>query len=135
MRLECGCPDNYPEWDGENIDLSGQPVHIMPIPTFLHMPLSFETFLSRQWHEIEQLGLKEKWPGLVLSQTGFFRGKIISLLESGDSPARHVQYLPMHFHMRGMLHKGNIGSTKESISKLQSVIFDEGHMPKELFLC
>jgi hypothetical protein len=135
MRLECGCPATFPDWDGVDIDLSGQPAHILPIPTFLHMPLSFETYLNRQWKDIKRFELTEKWPGLVLTQTGFFRGRIIAMLENGESPSRYVQSLPLSFQLHARLHKGDMGTIRESIRRLQSSLIDAARMPKELYLC
>lgn len=135
MRLDCGCPSEYPDWDKQDVDLSRHAAHVMPIPTLFHMPLSFESYLDRQWQEIQQLELQETWPGLVLTHTGFFRGRIVALVKSADSPSRRVETLPSPFRVRGLLHQGDIGTIKNSVRMLQSQLLDEGRMPKELYLC
>ena len=81
MSLSCACPEHYPDWDGKDINLGGQCVHTLSIPMFLHMPLSYEVYLKRQYNDIQGLQLKEPWPGLVLTRTGMFRGTIMRLLQ------------------------------------------------------
>jgi hypothetical protein len=134
MRLPCGCPDAVPDWNDRDVDLSHHAAHILPVPTLLHMPLSHGLYVQRQRHDIEQLELRETWPGLVLLQTGFFGGRIIALLESAESPSRHVQTLPAPFRVRGKLHAGGIGTVRNSVRALQSQLLDAGRMPKELYL-
>ena len=135
MTARCPCPDNYPQWHEQDIDLSGTPVHILKIPSFLYMPISYEVYAQKQLHDVEQLELDERWPGLVLTRTGFLRGEIIRILKSGSSPSRFVRNLDGSFKLRGFLHIGGIGTLKESTRKLQIQLFDMGRMPKELFLC
>ena len=135
MRLACGCPQHFPHWHNEDVDLSSQPTHILPIPTLFHMPLAYETYLQKQFQEIEQLGLQEKWPGLVLCRTGFFRGQLIAPLEHDDSPSRRMHRLESPFLLRALLHDGDMSIIKSSIKKLQMDLFDMGRMPKELYLC
>lgn len=134
MALDCGCPESWPDWHKQDINLGGATAHILGIPTFLHMPLSYGLYVARQRGEIETLELTEKWPGLVLTTTGFMRGKIISILETANSPSRRVQALPMEFTLHAYLHNGGIGTVKESMRKLQSSLFDQGRMPKELYM-
>lgn len=135
MRLECGCPAEYPDWDAKDLDLSNQLVHILNLPMFLHMPLAYTAYLNRQFSEISNLELTEKWPGLILTQTGFFRGRILSLLESEQTLSRHVKSLPMPFNLHGMLHNGGIDTMRKSALQLQAKLFDIGKMPKELYIC
>ena len=134
MRLACGCPDAFPDWNGNDVDLSLHAAHILPITTFFHMPLSYATSLERQRNDIEHLELPELWPGFVLTQTNFMSGRIISLLGSAQSPSRHVIRLPAAFHLHGKLHPGGISTLRNSARELQSTLFDRGRMPKELFL-
>jgi len=135
MTLECGCPESFPDWHEQDIDLGGTAAHILGIPTFLHMPLSYGIYAARQHQAVEQLELKERYPGLMLTKTGVLRGKIISLLEQGNSPSRFVQSLPLDFKLRGYLHPGGIGTIREAHRALQSTLFDLGRMPKEMYLC
>lgn len=131
----CSCPDSYPDWHEQDTDLSGKPTHTLPMPTFFHMPMSYDTYLQKQQQDIEHLELEEEWPGLVLTKTGFMRGAIVRILKSGDSPSRFIQHLDPDFQVRGFLHPGGIGTIKESMRKLQNSLFDMGRMPKELYLC
>lgn len=135
MILACGCPSDYPDWDQRNIDLGGSCVHVLGIPTLIHMPLAYEAYLKRQQQEIFQLGLKEKWPGLVLTRTGFLRGSMTRLLEMDESPAHRVTYLSRPFHVRGTLHQGDIGTIRRSVRESQASLFDAGKKPRELYLC
>ena len=70
MILECGCPGEYPDWHGQEVDLSHHAAHVLPIATFFHMPLSYETYRQMQQQEIDQLELQERWPGFTLTRTG-----------------------------------------------------------------
>ena len=135
MSQECHCPTTYPDWHERDIDLSGKPTHSMKVASFFFMPLSLDTYLNKQQYDIDTLELAEEWPSLVLTKTGMLRGEIIRILESGDSPSRHIRYLPADFKLRGLLHNGGIGTIKESTRKLQASLFDSGRMPKELYLC
>lgn len=45
MSMPCGCPTDVPAWDGQDIDLSGKHVHILPIPMFMHMPIAYGLYL------------------------------------------------------------------------------------------
>ena len=134
MRLACGCPDTFPDWHGKDVDLSLHCAHILPVTTFFHMPLSYAAQRERQRNEIEQLELQEPWPGFILTQTNFMSGRIISLLNPAQSPSRHVVCLPAAFQLQGKLHPGGIGTLRNSARELQSMLFDAGRMPKELFL-
>jgi hypothetical protein len=134
MTLACGCPERFPEWDGQDVDLGGQMVHSLPIPTLLHMPLAFELYVKRQQQMIDGLQLKEQWPGLVLVQTGFLRGAVIRLLESVRSPAHHLRVLPRPFRVRAALHHGNLSTARKVIQQMQMALVDAGRRPRELYL-
>jgi hypothetical protein len=134
MMLECGCPADYPDWHGQDIDLGHQPAHILPIASFLHMPLSYEIYKQRQQSEIEQLELRERWPGFALTRTGWLRGEMIRLLEEGESPSRHFHHLPADFQLQGFLHEGGIGTVRKSVREQQMLLLDSGRMPKEMYL-
>jgi hypothetical protein len=131
----CPCPSHYPDWHEKDIDLSGKPAHILPMPTLFHMPLSYDMYAQKQQKDIDLLELQEQWPGLVLTRTGFFRGSLIRVLTSGESPSRFIRYLEQDFKLRGFLHQGGIGTIKDSTRRLQNSLFDMGRMPKELYLC
>jgi hypothetical protein len=131
----CSCPSSYPDWHEQDVDFSGQPTHTLPMPTILHMPMSYDTYVQKQQNEIEQLELQELWPGLVLTKIGFMRGAVIRLLKSGDSPSRFIRYLENDFRLHGLLHIGGIGTIKQSMRALQNRLFDMGRMPKEVYLC
>ena len=134
MSLSCACPELYPDWDGKDIDLGGQCVHSLGIPMFLHMPLSYEVYLKRQYNDIQGLQLQEPWPGLVLTRTGMLRGTIMRLLEKTDSPSHRIQYLPTPFNLRGKLHSGDIGTIRKSVRQIQMELLDSGRLPKELYI-
>lgn len=131
----CLCPNHYPEWHEKDIDLSGLPTHTLPMPTLLHMPLSYDTYVQKQQSDIDSLELQEQWPGLVLTKSGFFRGELIRVLTNGDSPSRFIRFLAPDFKLRGFLHQGDIGTIKQTTRHLQNQLFDLGRMPKELYLC
>ena len=135
MTKQCPCPTSYPQWHEQDVDLSGKPVHVLKIPAFLYMPLSYDLYVQRQVTDIEQLELEEEWPGFVLTRTGFLRGEMIRLLKNGESPSRFVRFLQGSFIVRGYLHNGGIGTIKESTRQLPMQLFDMGRMPKELYLC
>jgi len=134
MILECGCPSEYPDWHGQYIDLAHHCAHVLPIASFLHMPLSFETYRQRQQNEIEQLELQERWPGFALSRNGWLRGTMIRLLEDSESPSRHFQHLGADFQLQAMLHDGGIGTVRKSVREQQELLLDSGRMPKEMYL-
>lgn len=134
MTLECGCPEQFPDWDNQDVDLGSEAVIELSIPTFLHMPMGYEVYVGRVRHLIKQLELEPRWPDFFLTQTGWMRGRILCPLSSGDSPSRHVTHLPSPFHLRGKLHQGDIGSIKSSVREMQSELLDVGCMPKELYL-
>ncbi|HXH71360.1 MAG TPA: hydrolase [Mariprofundaceae bacterium] len=136
MRLECGCPTEFPaEWDGKDIDLGTALVHEQRVPMFLHMPIGFEACLDNQHKDIERLGLTERWPGFVLSESSMFRGRILCPLSEESSPARNVYRLPNPFHLRARLFRGDVGGIRLEVRNMQSSLLDEGKMPKQLFLC
>lgn len=134
MMLECGCPGEYPDWHKQDVDLARHTAHVLPIASFLHMPLSYETYKQRQQEEVEQLELHERWPGFALTRTGWLRGKMIRLLNGGESPSRHFQRLPTDFQFHGFLHEGGIGTMRKSVRKQQELLLDSGRMPKEMYL-
>jgi len=135
MSLSCACPEHYPDWDQQDVSLGRQCVHILAVPMLFHMPLSYELYLKRQHYELQSLHLTERWPNLVLTRTGMFRGALIRLLENASSPSRRVHRLPADFQVRGKLHKGGIGTVRNSIRQIQMELLDSGKMPKELYLC
>lgn len=134
MILDCGCPGEYPDWHEQDVDLSHHPAHTLPITTLLHMPLAYDTYQQRQQQEIEQLDLKECWPGFALTKTGLLRGKLIRLLEDKSSPSRHFTHLDNDFRLHGLLHAGGIGTISKSVRQQQADLLDRGRMPKELYL-
>jgi hypothetical protein len=134
MMLECGCPGEFPDWNNQDVELGGSCVLTLGIPMLLHMPLAYEAYLQRQQQEVDQLELPERWPGFVLTRTGALRGKMIRLLENVSSPSRHVSYLPKPFQLRAVLHQGDIGTIRTIVKEMQMKLFDEGKMPRELYL-
>jgi len=134
MRLECGCPSEFPDWDGKDIDLGATLVHEQKSVMFLHMPIGFEASLDWQHKDIKKLELSEQWPGFVLAESGLFRGRILALLNEDNSLARKTYRLSNPYMLRVKLFKGDLKDIKTSIREIQSSLFDEGRMPKELFL-
>jgi len=133
--LDCGCPSEFPQWDGEDVDLGAWLVHEQRVPMFLHMPIGYEAALDRQHKDIKRLHLTERWPGFVLTQSAAFRGRILCPLSEDTSPARRTLRLSNPFHVRCKLIHGDIGgSVRGAVQTMQSALFDEGKMPKELFL-
>jgi len=133
--LDCGCPEHYPEdWHGRDIDLSGHCVHRLTIPTPVHMPVAIEAYLQRQQRSIDELQLHEDWPNLVLVRTGLLRGEILRLLKDDGSLSRLVRYLPRPFQVRAHLHHGNVSTLRSSLRHIQQALFDEGRMPKDLYM-
>lgn len=135
MTAECACPATVPPWHEQDIDLGGYRTHTLPIPTLLHMPLGYEIYVHRQHRALEQLQLRELWPGLVMTQTGLLRGSITRLLEDVPSLSRHIGYFPHPFQVRAHLHHGNVGTIHQAVRTMQAQLLDQGHMPKELYLC
>ncbi len=133
-ELRCHCPDHYPDWDNQDVDLSRKCVHMIGIPTFLHMPLAYEFYRRKQAQDIENLELPEKWPGFSLAKMGALRGRLIRILEDIKSPSRHVTYLERSFTIRGKLHPGDLGTIKHTLGDMQMKMIDEGCRPKELYL-
>jgi len=134
MTMQCACPSVYPDWHEQDIDLTGTLVHVIKIPCFLFMPLSYDTYVARQTGDIESLELKEKWQGFTLTRTALLRGEILRPLEPASSPSRFVKTMDGRSTFRGYLHQGGIGTVKESIRKLQNQLFDLGRMPGEMYL-
>lgn len=136
MSLDCGCPEHYPaEWDGADIDLGGACVHALGIPMLFHMPLAYVHYLQRQTNAIDALELKERWPGLILTRTGMFRGEMLRLIDATASPSRLIKYLPVDFKLRGLIHHGGMATLRDSVRRLQQTLFDEGKLPREMYLC
>src|SRR3569833_3315730 len=134
MTLLCGCPERFPEWDDQDIDLGGTLVHRLPIPMLMHMPLAYGFYVGRQQQMINQLGLAERRPGLLLTRTGFFRGSITRLLENARSPARNLHVLPRPYWVYAVLHHGNLSTGHKVIQQMQARIVDAGRRPRELYL-
>ncbi len=134
MRLECGCPSEFPDWDGKDIDLGATLVHEQKSAALFGMPIGFEAYLDRQHQDIEKLELTEQWPGFVLAETGLFRGRILALLAEEQSMARRTYRLPDPYMLRARLFQGNVSQIKGTIRSMQSELFDAGRMPKNLFL-
>ena len=134
MTLPCGCPEHFPDWHDREVDLGGTLVHTLSIPMLLHMPLAYAVYLARQHQLITQLGLQERWPGLVLTRTGFVRGSLTRLLESTRSPARNLRVLPRPFWVYALRHHGNLSTGHKLIQQMQMKIVDAGRRPRELYL-
>jgi hypothetical protein len=134
MMLPCGCPSEYPDWDGRDVDLGGQAVISLGIPMLFHMPLAYEAYLQRQQQEVERLDLKEQWPGFILTRTGFLRGSIMRLLTSGDSPSHRVTLLPRPFNLHAALHRGDVGTMRNVVKDMQLALLERARIPKELYL-
>lgn len=135
MSLSCGCPAEFPDWHDQDVNLGGQLAHIMPLPMLLHMPLGFELRVARQQNIIEQLGLTERWPGLVLTRSAAFRGSILRLLQDAVSPARYLEYLPNPYWVHGYLHRGGVDTLAAGIKHVQGELVARGRRPRELYLC
>ena len=132
--MECACPKQFPDWHKQDINLGGHFAHVMPVPMFLHMPIGLEAYAEKQRQALERLGLKERWPGFVLTRSAALCGKIIRLLEDAISPAHHLEYLPNPFHVRAYLHHGDIGTTSAAVRGTQGELLAEGRKPQELYL-
>ena len=132
---DCACPTSYPDWNGQDIDLGGWCTHTLTFPCLFHMPVGYEANLQRQNRALEQLQLKERWPGLVLTRTGMFRGSITRLLEDDSSLSRHVRYLSAPFMVRAVLHHGNVSTLRTPLRETQMALLDAGRMPREVYLC
>ncbi|MDQ6951615.1 MAG: hypothetical protein Q9M26_08120 [Mariprofundales bacterium] len=133
-RLACGCPPEYPDWDGRDIDLGGTLMQKTNMAMFLHMPIGFEAKLHRQYETIIHQGLHERWPGIVFSQTGMFHGQLLCPLQEESSPLHGLIRLPNPYQVRCKLLHGDVGKTKLAIRTMQSELLDSARMPKELFL-
>ncbi len=131
---KCACPDTYPDWDGQDIDLAGRCVHQMPIKTAFHMPLGYDTYVNKQYLNIRELELTEIWPMMVLTRTKLFGGEIIRFIEDAESASRMVQFLAPPFMVNILLHHGGIGTIRKSMRQQQMGILDSGKIPKELYL-
>jgi len=134
MRLDCGWPDKFPDWNNTDVDLGGWLVHEISTMMFLHMPVGFEAYLQKQQQDIERLELTPRWPGFVLSRSAMFRGSILYPLADEHSPARHVHRLYRPFHLRVHLFEGDVGQLRDNVRHMQSALLDEGRIPRELYL-
>ena len=56
------------------------------------------------------------------------------LLKDDGSLSRLVGYLPRPFRARAQLHHGNVSTLRSSLRQIQQSLFDEGRMPKDLYL-
>ncbi|MDH5732106.1 MAG: hypothetical protein OEZ58_24240 [Gammaproteobacteria bacterium] len=130
----CACPEVVPEWHGLDLDLSNQCVHDQSIPSFFHMPISYDLYRQKQAQNIEHLELKERWPGLVLTRTGLWGGQILRLLEAAESPSRQVRFLETPFYVSVFLHEGGIGTAPKAAQLQQLKMSERKLKPKELFL-
>jgi len=133
-QVICACPPKSPGWDEKDLELSGHCVHEMSFPTFFHMPLAYDTYVKKQAENIEQLDLKEKWPGLIFTRTGFWRGKLMRLLEAEQTASRLVKYLPAPFNLRVNLHDGGMGTVAKTIQAQHIKMSDMGRSARELYL-
>lgn len=134
MNESCACPASYPDWDGKDVSLAGLCVHELSLPTLFHMPLAYDLYVRKQAENIHQLGLQEKWQGLVFVRTGFVRGQLLRILEDAQSPSSQVKYLATPYDAAVTLHPGGIGTITKSVQAQQMKMFDEGKSAKELFL-
>ncbi len=133
-RLPCGCPSDFPDWDGKDINLGGELVHSQKLRMFMHMPVGFEARLDMQLKDMQRLDLHARWPGFVFSRSAMFRSQLLCLLADEDSPARNVMRLPRPFHLRVSLFHGDVADVRQEVSRMQSSLLDEAKMPKELYL-
>lgn len=132
---QCLCPDQWPDWDGKDIDLGGRLAHVMSIPAFLNMPISYDLYVKKQYENLQQLELKEQWRDFVITRTGFWGGEIIRLLdESSHSPSRQVKRLEPGIHCAVSLHHGGIGTITKTVQQQQSELFNRKKRPKTLYL-
>ena len=130
----CYCPQTAPDWAGQDVDLSAALVHDLPIKVLFNMPVAYDMYHQRQYQELHRLELPERWPGLVLTRMGMFSGRLIRLLQDHQTPCRHVHRLAPDFHLRGLMHDGDIGTVRESFLDLQTELFNLGRLPKELYM-
>ncbi len=134
MTLPCGCPESFPDWDDQDINLGGHLVHEQTAPMFLHMPIAFDLYRQRQMDDIATLELHETWPGLALTRSASFRGSIVRLLDDETCPARRVHRLPNPFRLRVALHHGDIGGMRPLLRNMQSRLISSGRKPLEVYL-
>jgi len=134
MILPCGCPENYPDWDAQDINLGGHMVHEQPSLMFMHLPIAFDLYRQRQVDNITRLELKETWPGFALTRSAAFRGRLLRLLDDETCPARRVHRLPNPFRLRVALHQGNVSSMRPLLRDMQTHIIHSGRKPLEIYL-
>src|SRR3569833_3280389 len=126
MTLLCGCPERFPEWDDQDIDLGGTLVHRLPIPMLMHMPLAYGFYVGRQQQMINQLGLAEHRPGLLLTRTDKNHNNNTQQLEHARSPARNLHVLPRPYWVYAVLHHGNLSTGHKVIQQMQARIVAAG---------
>ncbi len=134
MRLDCGCPSEYPEWHDSDIDLGGTLVHQQKTRLFLHMPIGFEAYLHKQDDDVKKLQLTPLWPGFVLSQSGMFSGRLLYPLKEQDSAVHKTHRLKNPYWLRAHILDGDISDIKNIIRSMQTTLIQEARMPKELYL-
>ncbi len=134
MALPCGCPEEFPDWNGQDVNIGGWLVHEQPAPMFMHLPVAFDLYRQRQNDSIAMLELKERWPGFALTRSAAFRGSHIRLLEDQACPARRVHRMPNPFRLRVALHHGDVGGLRPLIRRMQTELVKSGHMPREIYL-
>jgi len=130
----CPCPEEYPNWDGESVNIGGHCVHEMKISSFFHMPIAYDMYVKKQVDNIHNLELEERWPGFIMTKTGMFGGKIIRILKDAQSPSRLVHYVAGDFLLMAQMHDGGIGTVPKAAHKMQIAMVEKGCMPKELYL-
>lgn len=130
----CACPEHFPDWDDKDIDLGGQCIHELRFPTLFHMPLAYDTYVKKQAENLQQLELTETWPGFIMTRTGFWRGRMLRLLESAETASRLVHYLPSPFNLRANLHHGGMGTVAKAIQAQHIKMSDMGRSAKEMYL-
>jgi len=130
----CQCPDSYPAWHNETVNLAGKSVFADPLFTPLHMPLNFDLQLGHQNHTLSALELKETWPGLVFMRTGLWRGELLRFLDNADAPARQIRRLAPPFNVYAVVHKGDVGTIAVTLKQIQQLLLQRGCMPKQWYL-
>ena len=69
-----------------------------------------------------------------MTQTGILRGRIMRLLESTESPARRIEYLPRPFHLHGFLHMGSVSNIRVPVHEMSMYLLEKGRRTQELYL-
>jgi len=134
MTIACACPEIFPDWDDQDINIGGALVHEQPAQMFMHLPIAFDLYRQRQADNIAMLELHETWPGFVLTRSAAFRGSLLRLLDDETCPARRIHRLANPFHLRVALHHGDIGSMRPLLRNMQSRLIHSGRKPLEIYL-